>query len=116
MSNKLYGRLPVGMTGHSKKNPNHIVKVVKKPTLKDLQSRKVGNPKGSYYLRNHPETYLKDGGLWLKRTDKKDAKPFRTKAPFKAYEWHIYECIDCRVEFTGELHYLCPECRPNASA
>jgi hypothetical protein len=113
---KLYDRLPVGMTGHSKRNPNHIVKVVKKPTLAALKSGKVGNPRQSYYLRNFPEEYLSDGGIYLRRTDKKDAKPFRTRTPFNAYEWHIYECIDCKEEFTDELHYLCLECRLNASA
>ena len=111
MSKKLYDRLPVGMTGHSIKNPSKTVKVVEKPTLEDLKSHKVGNPQGSYYLETMPERYLKQGGIFLQRTDKKDAKPFRTTQPFKNYEWHIYECIDCRVIFTDELHYLCPTCR-----
>jgi hypothetical protein len=25
--------------------------------------------------------------------------------------YNLYECFDCKDEFEGELHYLCPSCR-----
>ena len=25
--------------------------------------------------------------------------------------YNLYECFDCKDEFEGELHYLCPRCR-----
>lgn len=27
----------------------------------------------------------------------------------------MYICFDCRAAFDGDIHYLCPECRSNAT-
>lgn len=54
----------------------------------------------------------KAGGdsLWGKGQDGRAWYIDEERWPIKAYQLQ-YQCFDCRTDFAGDLHYLCPSCR-----